>query len=97
MYASYHSIANYCKWLQVAALMQLFPYWRTVRGDGNCFYRAVIFAVLDKCIRSGTKRNENIMEFFRLVDIQQYLSPAHVFVLQMLKEVSLHARPCDIF
>ena len=35
---------------KVNELCESFPAWRKVKGDGNCYYRAVIFAVLETCV-----------------------------------------------
>jgi hypothetical protein len=35
---------------QLVQLSQSFPRWRRVRGDGNCYYRALMFGLCEHCL-----------------------------------------------
>ncbi|CAK9068266.1 unnamed protein product [Durusdinium trenchii] len=41
---------------QFASLAASFQAWRPIRGDGNCYYRAVLFAWLEHCFAQGLQR-----------------------------------------
>ncbi|CAK0858218.1 unnamed protein product, partial [Prorocentrum cordatum] len=38
---------------QFEELSRSFTAWRPVRGDGNCYYRAVLFAWIERCVAVG--------------------------------------------
>eukprot|EP00439_Symbiodinium_sp_Y106_P027094 s728_g3.t1 len=42
---------------QFGELARSFKAWRPVRGDGNCYYRAVLFAWLERSLAVGTVRH----------------------------------------
>ncbi|CAE8734561.1 unnamed protein product, partial [Polarella glacialis] len=42
---------------QFAELARSFKAWRPVRGDGNCYYRAVLFAWLERSLALGALEN----------------------------------------
>jgi hypothetical protein len=45
--------------------------WRSIKGDGNCYYRAVIFALLEKII---LEKNIDFLKKLAL-DIDKFLNP----------------------
>jgi len=45
-----------------------YPTWRRVRGDGNCYYRAVMFGLLERCVKDPERRKWLI----NLVDGQRF-------------------------
>ena len=44
---------NHVKVSKVASLQQAYSHWRSVRGDGNCYYRAIIFGIVENLISRG--------------------------------------------
>jgi len=46
-----------------------YPYWRRIRGDGNCFYRAVAFAHCERYLRRTDPAWKEHLESFRLLAI----------------------------
>jgi len=43
-----------------------FPYYRQVRGDGNCFYRAFIYAYLELLVLKGSKSLAAFIDEYRI-------------------------------
>jgi hypothetical protein len=37
---------------KIAILQEVYEGWRSIRGDGNCYYRAVIYGLIEQIIRS---------------------------------------------
>jgi hypothetical protein len=37
---------------KIATLQEVYEGWRSIRGDGNCYYRAAIYGLIEQIIRS---------------------------------------------
>lgn len=62
--------------------------WRSIKGDGNCFYRAVIFAFLERVI---LEKNLKILKKI-MIDIDTFINPEN----ENLKYLSIDIQN-DIF
>lgn len=47
-----------------------YTHWRPIRGDGNCFYRAAVFGVLEAWFSAGAMHR--VMEFVKLLQKVRY-------------------------
>lgn len=70
-----------------AQLAQAYSHWRSIRGDGNCYYRAMIFGLLEVWLESrDMKRYRGFLGKLQQV---RYESPmeqrAHENMLQLLR------------
>lgn len=64
----------------VADLGKRYAAVRRVRGDGNCFYRATLYAFLDKLLRGKVRRDQNCHHHRREMRFATYayLSRPHI-------------------
>ncbi len=61
---SYYSFYNGDKFNNtVESIKDKFTYWRKIKGDGNCFYRAILINYLEILIITS-KKNQNAFFFF---------------------------------
>jgi len=59
---------NQGKLNKVRRLSKAYGYWRPVRGDGNCYYRTVVFGTLEALLASGDKhRIQQVANTFQQV------------------------------
>jgi ubiquitin thioesterase protein OTUB1 len=59
--------------LKIAELEGTYEGWRSIRGDGNCFYRAVIVGLLEQIVRSGNRAAfDRLRRKFEEVDTKQF-------------------------
>eukprot|EP00359_Climacostomum_virens_P001114 CAMPEP_0204897688 /NCGR_PEP_ID=MMETSP1397-20131031/876_1 /ASSEMBLY_ACC=CAM_ASM_000891 /TAXON_ID=49980 /ORGANISM="Climacostomum Climacostomum virens, Strain Stock W-24" /LENGTH=401 /DNA_ID=CAMNT_0052065465 /DNA_START=1158 /DNA_END=2359 /DNA_ORIENTATION=- len=62
----------------VAKLSQEFSNWRSMRGDGNCYYRAVGVSLLEKLVKKG---KESLLDFKAQIDAQSGYYRPHSFIV----------------
>ena len=48
--------------------------WRMVRGDGNCYYRAFLYAICEECLRGCLNSSNDNIDFYKteLKRLQSY-------------------------
>eukprot|EP00929_Paragymnodinium_shiwhaense_P034523 TRINITY_DN18767_c1_g1_i1.p1 TRINITY_DN18767_c1_g1~~TRINITY_DN18767_c1_g1_i1.p1 ORF type:complete len:1308 (-),score=307.48 TRINITY_DN18767_c1_g1_i1:57-3980(-) len=64
-----------------------FPAWRPVRGDGNCYYRAVLFAWLERSIALGAQHSvESFSQLLKAHKEDPQLSGKVKLCRQLLKD-----------
>jgi len=78
---------NAGKLRKIRRLAQTYSDWRAVRGDGNCFYRTVIFGAIEAFMAAGDRQRLNSM----LESLQQVQYPsareqkAHEQLVQVMR------------
>jgi Peptidase C65 Otubain len=79
---------------------------RRARGDGNCYYRAVIFGLLEQIVHSQDKHKLQLLaaKLGSLKNVPSWHAAAHAGLLSRLQEVIAHdlwvktvsIAPCNI-
>eukprot|EP00747_Dinoflagellata_sp_TGD_P167833 gnl/TRDRNA2_/TRDRNA2_193023_c0_seq1.p1 gnl/TRDRNA2_/TRDRNA2_193023_c0~~gnl/TRDRNA2_/TRDRNA2_193023_c0_seq1.p1 ORF type:complete len:384 (-),score=69.06 gnl/TRDRNA2_/TRDRNA2_193023_c0_seq1:95-1192(-) len=85
---------NQGKLRKIRELAQTYGHWRPIRGDGNCYYRTVIFGALEALVKRGDReRLEGIVNILQQV---RYEVPAeqcaHDEMLQNLRSAESTAQ-----
>ena len=47
---------------RIQILGQKYCGWRPIRGDGNCYYRAVLYSLLEQAVVNNNKRRREIFQ-----------------------------------
>mmetsp|Transcript_26664 Transcript_26664/g.51398 ORF Transcript_26664/g.51398 Transcript_26664/m.51398 type:complete len:547 (+) Transcript_26664:42-1682(+) len=79
---------NPSKLRKIKNLAKNYHHWRPIRGDGNCYYRAVIYGMLELCF-TGSDDRQRLGEVLSSLERVQYDSLVHQCnherVLQLLR------------
>jgi hypothetical protein len=75
---------------RVEELVETYPGYRRIRGDGNCYYRAMVFGLLEQVIQRGDLQDfRHLYDVFNGVDIASYLINVPLLTIEQL--VNNHA------
>lgn len=75
---------------RVDEMMQNYCGWRAVKGDGNCYYRAVYFSLFEQLIVN--RQNDLFLKLIERFDTIEYLDRSenddHIELLEMLESAA---------
>jgi ubiquitin thioesterase protein OTUB1 len=70
--------------LSLHELTTYYTYWRNIRGDGNCYYRAIIFGIIEKFIKNVEIREQGFTNLIALFSSVKSLGVDHDHLLDLL-------------